>query len=195
MDIQWLHELQALEILGPMATPTLEEFQQGRRREPGVLPDRGPHERPKGEQVGVEQEHVHEVARLIPARQRQRLVDRQIDGVKGEPAELVPDRREKPPGGIMRPIDASGFPVLADDRTDESRLADFEFNVIPRLAKGGLIVVKGGGDPLHRVVEEIEIFAEARRVRGEMERRAPGQVTVRRPMAGHLGQDMTLEVG
>ena len=67
---------------------------------------------------------------------------------------------------------------MPHERANESRLTNLYMDVVVCAGQCCHIRREGGGDPLDRIVEEVEIVAEAYRVRLEMQRGATSEVAV-----------------
>ena len=91
---------------------------------PGSLPTAAQCQSAQRENPVVGEDDVHEVARLIPPRQRQCLIDGEIDFVKKKAAERIRDQWHESPGGVVSPIDLRCQVVAADDGPNEARLAE-----------------------------------------------------------------------
>jgi hypothetical protein len=91
-------EIEPREVFRTNSPAPPQQLQQGQRREAGVLATGRPAQSSKYEHEPVEMEHVQNVTRFVAAGERERLVDREIDGMEYEPDPLIAHRRHESPG-------------------------------------------------------------------------------------------------
>ena len=127
-------------------------------------------------------EDVHEVTRLVATRERQHLVDRQVDFVQHKAAVVEPHQGHEPPCRIVSPLDARCLPVISlYHRPNETRLAQADLDTIAGRFQHRAVPRERFRDGFGGIVKEIKVLAEAMRRRREVERRSTGQIAVRSP--------------
>ena len=138
------------------------------------------------EHVPVHEQDVHVVAWLIPAGERQDLVDRQIHGMQQQPAQRIAHQRHEAPGRIVGPVNPGRLRPSRHRRADETRATQLDAHAVAQLLQP---VPIGRVGPCHTgfgIVEEVEVVAVTRRVGCEVQSRAASQI----PVIGGTGRQI-----
>ena len=184
-QVDRLGEVQSREILGPVPAPSLEQFEQRQRREPRVLPDRCPAEPGERQHPAMHEQDVHEIAGLVAARHSEHLVDREIDGVEQEPAQLVSHQRHEAPRRIVRPVHPGRVFASPHESAHEARQRQLDVDLITGTLQRIAILRERRRNTRFGVMEESQIVTVARGIRREMHGRAAREVPI---VVGRLRQ-------
>lgn len=122
----------------------------------GILPARGPAEKPELLNAVVAGNEIDPVPRLQPADEGQRLVRGEIERVERRQGRRIANQGKEAERTVDRPLDDDGVPAFPRECLDERGKLPLRFEAVPVRQEDPAIILSGGKQRLPRVVEQVD---------------------------------------